>query len=176
MKIFLTKQAIDEIQTDTIILTFFSDERPLKGESGLLDWRMNSYISKQLEEKKIKGNLHENTLILGNQKIQSKKIYLFGMGETNSFNEDKIDKIVGHIKETLKGMNVDNFSFVLSRNISDRKTYKRFLKHFFNSFSVILKDKVNSIYFHYEHDEEKEALYPLKSNHIKLFEEKAGNL
>ena len=176
MKIFLTKKEIDEIPTEAVLLTFFSDEKPLKGELGLLDWRMNGYISKQLEKEKIKGNLGENTLILASPKLNLKKIYLFGMGTTKDLSEEKIDTVIDQIKNMVSGMNPNKFSFALSRNITDRKAYRKFLKYFFNSFAVTLKEKIEAIYFHYERDEEKEALLPLKSNNIKLYEERTGNL
>lgn len=172
MDILLTRRNIDELPSDCIVLTFFSDEKPLQGETGLLDWRMDEYISKQLLAKKITGKLNENLLIPSSSKIKAKKIFLFGLGETQLLNEEKIDQISSKIMDTLKKMHEEKFAFVLSRNINDRNLYLKHLKTFFKKFSIYMQRNISSIYYHYEKEEEKETLLPLKSGNTNLFEER----
>jgi len=175
MDILFTRRNIDEIPADAVALTICSDERPLQGESGLIDWRMNGYISRQLQSNRITGKLGETVLIPGPTRIHAKKLFIFGMGETESIDEEKVNTVSEHIKKTLDGMKKTKFAFVLSRNIKDRNKFNRHLKTFFSNFITDLDGIVSSVYFHYEKKEEKESLYNLKNQHVKLFEEKIGS-
>ena len=48
MKIKISHTSPEALSHDTLILGFFSDERPPKGYCGLVDWRLNGMISTEI--------------------------------------------------------------------------------------------------------------------------------
>ncbi len=40
MKAKILSESIDKTHSDTLVLSFFKDERPLRGANGLIDWRL----------------------------------------------------------------------------------------------------------------------------------------
>jgi uncharacterized OsmC-like protein len=50
MDIILSKERVDVQECDVLVTGFFRDERPLKGSSGLIDWRFNGMLSQLLIE------------------------------------------------------------------------------------------------------------------------------
>ena len=63
MDIILSTEAGDLQECDVLVTGFFQDERPLKGSSGWIDWRLNGMISHFLIEKRLTGDWKETTLI-----------------------------------------------------------------------------------------------------------------
>jgi hypothetical protein len=42
---------------ETLVLPFFSDERPLRGAAGLCDWRLCGRLSRMLQAGRVAGQL-----------------------------------------------------------------------------------------------------------------------
>ena len=55
MKITISTASPDTLVRETLILGFFSDERPPKGYCGLVDWRLNGMISAEMARGRISG-------------------------------------------------------------------------------------------------------------------------
>ena len=113
MKSRLSATDIDKIETDAIVLLFFSDERPLRGAAGLIDWRMNGSISRLISKGMISGEKGEATLILPNKRIKSKKILMAGLGDSSAFGEASLrDTAVAMIRQ-LDKIKIKNFAVAM---------------------------------------------------------------
>jgi len=55
MEIILSRERVDVQEVDVLVAGFFSDERPLKGSCGWIDWRFNGMLSQLLMENKLTG-------------------------------------------------------------------------------------------------------------------------
>lgn len=88
-------QSLDDMFTDTIVVGFFSDELPPKDLTGLLDWRMSGFLSRQLQNNTLTGAFGEVTLIPINKKIPARRVLLLGLGEKKGFTTFQALKI-GH--------------------------------------------------------------------------------
>lgn len=176
MKIYLLRHNIDELISKITVVTFFSDEKPLKGQTGLLDWRMNGYISQQIQKSKINGNFKEKVLIPCNSKILSSKLFLLGMGEGSKLTPEKIESLALEIKNTLNLMKEDEFAFILSRNLDNPKAFQENLRLFFNSLVKHFSEQQVSIYYHYESENEKKSIVELKNKDIHVYLEKPDSL
>ena len=64
MKITISTASPDALARETLILGFFSDERPPKGYCGLVDWRLNGMISAEIAAGRISGGFLEKVALL----------------------------------------------------------------------------------------------------------------
>ncbi len=113
MKSRLSATDIDKIETEAIVLLFFSNERPLKGATGLIDWRMNGSISRLISKGMISGEKGEATLILPNKRIKSKKILMAGLGDSSAFGEASLKDTAIAIIRQLDKISIKNFTIAM---------------------------------------------------------------
>jgi hypothetical protein len=78
-------RGLDELQTQLIVLPFFSDERPLRGATGLVDWRLCGALSRKLMSGYIQGSFGEKALLTTPPKLQADGLLLVGLGESSGF-------------------------------------------------------------------------------------------
>jgi len=69
---------------EALVLPFFSDERPLRGAAGLVDWRLCGRLSRMLKAGRVRGALGEATLYpppsTPTRRIPFPRLVLFGLG------------------------------------------------------------------------------------------------
>lgn len=108
MDITLSKERVDAQECDVVVAGFFRDERPLRGSTGLLDWRLNGMLSRLLEEKKLTGEWKETTLIPSQGRIMARMILLLGLGEVREYSYLRVRELSVHLLETLKKLDALN--------------------------------------------------------------------
>jgi len=105
MDVILSTEAVDLQECDVLVTGFFKDERPLKGSSGWIDWRLNGTISHFLIEKKLTGDWKETTLIPSSGRVTPKRILLIGLGMARDYSYLRLRELSSHLFETLKNLN-----------------------------------------------------------------------
>jgi hypothetical protein len=113
MDVILSKERVDVQECDVLVTGFFVDERPLKGSSGWIDWRLNGMISRFLIEKKLSGYWKEMTLVLSQRRIVPRMILLLGLGETKEYSYLRLRELAPHLLVTLKKLGTLNICFSL---------------------------------------------------------------
>jgi hypothetical protein len=108
MDIILSKEGVDVQECDVLVTGFFSDERPLGGSTGLMDWRLNGMLSRLLVEKKLTGEWKETTLIPSQGRVMPRMILLLGLGEVREYSYLRVREVSAHLLETLKKLDVLN--------------------------------------------------------------------
>jgi len=106
MDIILSKEGVDVQECDVLVTGFFSDERPLTGSTGLIDWRLNGMLSRLLTEKKLTGGWKETTLIPSQGRVMSRMILLLGLGEVREYSYLRVRELSPYLLETLKKLDV----------------------------------------------------------------------
>jgi hypothetical protein len=102
MDVMLSKERIDVQECHVLVIGFFEDERPLKGSSGWIDWRLNGMLSRFLIERKLTGEWKETTLIPSQGRILPSMILLFGLGKVNEYSYLRLRELCPYLLETLK--------------------------------------------------------------------------
>jgi hypothetical protein len=97
---------IDRKDSDTLVLSIFSNERPLKGLNGLADWRINGRISGWILSGRYEGKLRESLLFPAGIRLPFQKICIFGLGESDLLTEVRYREISKYILESLCKMQV----------------------------------------------------------------------
>lgn len=95
---------LDELPTEVLVATLFSDERPPRGLTGLLSWRLAGRVDRLLESGFVTGACGEVVLIPGRPRLTAEKVLLFGLGPRAAFDEGVFDEVAAHVLRTLSGL------------------------------------------------------------------------
>lgn len=101
----------DAAQAEALALTFFSDERPLRGAAGLADWRLCGRLSRLLRTGKVTGTPGEVTLVPpAGRRLAFPRIFLFGLGESAGFDESRYRCEVHRIRRVLDRAGIRSYA------------------------------------------------------------------
>jgi len=97
---------LDEATAEVCACTIWSDERPVRGFAGLLDWRLGGRLSAQLLSGFVEGRLGEALLLPGKPHVPFEKVLVVGLGERREFGESVYQQALARIAGALEGMRV----------------------------------------------------------------------
>jgi hypothetical protein len=90
----------DEAEAEALLLTFFADERPLRGAAGLADWRLCGRLSGLIKEERIAGKRGEVLMLPPpRRRVPFSRIILFGLGTSGKFTDDVYRQHVRWIRD-----------------------------------------------------------------------------
>ena len=89
----------DEVESGSLLLTFFADERPLRGAAGLTDWRLCGRLSRLIQRGRLSGAAGEKLLLPPGRRLRFRSVLIFGLGPSTGFNEDIYRAHVRGIRE-----------------------------------------------------------------------------
>jgi hypothetical protein len=98
---------------ECLALGLFADEKPPRGTSGFIDWRLNGMISREIKQGRISGEFKEKIVIPYPQSIGAEMLLLFGLGNSHDISYDKIYNAAYLITEAAYGMSRHTFAFEL---------------------------------------------------------------
>ncbi len=120
MEIKLTSRAFDKIDTQSAVVTLYTDMRPLFGVPALVDWRLNGRLSKILIKHRFEGEVGEVLLLPAEGRVKAKDILVLGLGLKTQFNESHLGRFIQCMLEKLVQKNVVEFVVSFSDFIPDR--------------------------------------------------------
>ena len=82
-------KSLDALQSEAILAPLFSDERPLRGMLGLIDWRLCGFVSRMIQRGLVSGMVSENVLVPLRPRLLVDKLLLFGLGPEAEFDETR---------------------------------------------------------------------------------------
>ena len=68
---------LDELKIEALVMPFFSDERPLRGPLGSVDWRLCGRVSRLIERGIVTGKKGETVLVPARPRLPFEKLFLF---------------------------------------------------------------------------------------------------
>jgi hypothetical protein len=110
MKIKISTALPDALNLDTLILGFFSDERPPRGYCGLVDWRLNGMISTEIARGRVSGEFMEKLLYAFPKRIRISRILLFGLGPFSELTYDRLYNTGYEVARTVSGIRADDLA------------------------------------------------------------------
>jgi hypothetical protein len=113
MDVILSTEEPDVQKCDVLVTGFFQDERPLKGSSGWMDWRLNGMLSRFLIEKRLTGDWQEKFLIPTQGRVMPRMILLLGLGKVREYSYLRLRELSPYILEILKKLNTSNICLSL---------------------------------------------------------------
>ncbi|MBI4509099.1 MAG: hypothetical protein HY698_05660 [Deltaproteobacteria bacterium] len=119
----------DQVSADALALSFFADERPLRGAAGLADWRLCARISRLLRAGKLSGREGETLLLPpAGQRLSFSRVVLFGMGDSRQWSEQRFRAGVQRIRDVLHRARVSRFALQLPGRATGLMTPRRALE------------------------------------------------
>jgi len=106
-------QSLDELQTEIFVLPFFSDERPLRGAAGLIDWRLCGALSRKIMAGHLDGHFGEKALVSARPKLKSEGLLLVGLGASAAFDTGVAERACSLIAEALTDAKVSTAALAL---------------------------------------------------------------
>ena len=97
---------------ELLALPFFSDERPLRGAAGLVDWRLCGRLSRLLAADRVTGAPGETTLLPA-QRLPFQKLLLFGLGDADRFDEGRYREAVAGLKQVVGRLGIARYALAL---------------------------------------------------------------
>ncbi len=113
MDVILSTEEPDVQKCDVLVIGFFQDERPLKGSSGWIDWRLNGMLSRFLVENRLTGNWQEKFLIPSQGRVMARMILLLGLGKVTEYAYHRLRELSPYLLEILKKLNTSNICLSL---------------------------------------------------------------
>ncbi len=104
---------VDKIEADVVALTFFEDERPLRGVAGLADWRMNGALSRLILNETLSGKEGESLLISTDGRILSPRLLLFGLGESKAFDGKRFQGLLSRFVGSIAKLKFRRFAITI---------------------------------------------------------------
>ncbi len=104
----LALASMDALRYEAVIVSFFEDERPLRGAAGLCDWRMCGALSRAIVSGAMSGAFGEQTLVPSQGRLTFDKIVLFGLGPRAEFGEARYTSVVRATAESLARLRLRN--------------------------------------------------------------------
>ena len=116
MDIILSIEDVDLQECELLVTGFFQDERPLKGTSGLIDWRMNGILSDLLKGGKMTGEWQETTLIPSHGRVIPRLILLLGLGKVRDYSTLRLRELFPRLFQTLRNLKISRICFSFPSN------------------------------------------------------------
>lgn len=95
---------LDELDSEVLACSVWSDARPSHGLTGLCDWRLAGRIADLERQRLITGELGEVVLLPGKPRLTFDKIILFGAGPRAEFGEDAFQRLVLLMLSTMESL------------------------------------------------------------------------
>jgi hypothetical protein len=91
---------VDRLEGDAVAALFFHDARPLRGPGGLLDWRLNGALTRQLRQGVCSGRAGEHLLVPNNGKVGASWVLFIGGGNWADLEVETYRSLLRHLLET----------------------------------------------------------------------------
>lgn len=99
-------QSLDDLKTEALCLPVFTDERPLRGPQGLVDWRLSGKLSRLLVDQWMSGELEEVALLPVRPRLPAERLLLFGAGAREQLDTERYRAVVLQMITVLDGLKV----------------------------------------------------------------------
>jgi len=123
MEVVLSNRNVDTQEAEILVAGFFEDERPLRGASGWIDWRLNGLLSRHLIDKKMMGRWKETILIPSQGRILSPLILLIGLGKVREYSYLRLRQLFPFLLDTLWKLNVSTICLSLPEDEEHQVEY-----------------------------------------------------
>lgn len=110
------------------MVPFFSDIRPFKGISALLDWRLNGRLSQVIIKNRFTGEFKDVLLLPSEGRIKANSILLIGLGPQRGFNESHIGPLSQIVLEKMMQKKSEDFVISFSDIIGDHFEWRNSIR------------------------------------------------
>lgn len=100
---------IDRVAAETFVVSLFEDDRPPRGVSGLVDWRLCGRLSSLLVGGHLQGQFREAVLFPGYGRLPTGRVCAYGLGKSSDFTPARAREACWYIADSLHKLRVTSF-------------------------------------------------------------------
>ncbi|MEO0321989.1 MAG: M17 family peptidase N-terminal domain-containing protein [Myxococcota bacterium] len=104
---------LDGLRCEAAALPYFVEERPFRGALGLLDWRLRGRLAGLRAQGRLTGAEDECLLLPARRRTAFDKLFLFGLGRRDAFDESAAETAAARMLDTLEAARVRAFALTL---------------------------------------------------------------
>lgn len=136
VQLVLSSAALDEVPGKLALATFFEDVRPLRGSTGLIDWRLNGRLSDLIVRGRLDGRFAESLIMPSQGRLAADEILLFGLGRSTELSDQKMGDAFAGLVEKLLRLRSPTFVVSFGDLATDFMSWRAVLRHFMNTLSL----------------------------------------
>ncbi len=110
----ISRDSLDKIQAELAIIFAFEDIRPLKGQAGMLDWRLNGQLSRFMLEHRFNAAKGEALLMPSGGRVAVDQLMILGLGQVGQINDQNIPQYLSLMLSKLMGKKSHSFCLTMS--------------------------------------------------------------
>lgn len=110
---------LDNISADVIALFHFSERRPLRGITSLVDWRLHGHLSKLIIDGFLTGSTEETLLMPTGGRLNQRYLLVFGIGPRVEFGKRACTTVVERMFRVVEGVSQGNIVLSLPGRVED---------------------------------------------------------
>jgi hypothetical protein len=110
----------DRVRVDVGLVPVFSDERPLLGLAGLIDWRESGRLSALIHRRFCTADSGEQLLLPGDRRLPVDRLVLVGLGPRGDFDDARARAIAARLVEISVGLAAQSVLIALPSHGIDR--------------------------------------------------------
>lgn len=100
---------IDRVVADTAVVTLFEEERPPRGVSGLMDWRLCGRLSGLLVRGQVTGRFREAVLLPSYGRLPATRVCTYGLGKLAEFTPARAREASWFVADSLHKLHAASF-------------------------------------------------------------------
>lgn len=110
----LTLRSLDDLKTEVLCLPIFSDERPLRGAAGLVDWRLCGRLSELLVRGDLTGDFDRALLMPPpERRLSTERIFCLGVGSRAELDEPRLRVLIKSLVDRVLALRVRTAAIAL---------------------------------------------------------------
>ena len=145
MQLSLSTHPPDRQKHKCLVLGFFSDEKPPRGICGLMDWRLNGMISREIKQGHISGEFREKVAIPYPERVGAELLFLFGLGNLADLSSERVRAAAYEIARATDAMKLAEFSFDLPGDGRSAMTTAEILEAMMTGYFDFLSNDVSKL-------------------------------
>ncbi len=110
MDLTIIKTPPESLYEENLVLAVYTDERPPRGYSGLVDWRLNGLLSTEIARGRISAAFGEKVILPQPDRIAVKRLILFGLGPISEATQGRLYEAGCRIVETMSDLLCRSFA------------------------------------------------------------------
>ncbi len=135
IQLVLSAAPFDEVPGKVALVTFFEDVRPLRGSTGLVDWRLNGRLSELILGGKIGGSFAESLIMPSQGRLAADEILLFGLGPSRQVSEQRLEAGFSELIQKLARLRSSGIVASFGDLATDFMSWRGVLRNFMGTLS-----------------------------------------
>jgi len=119
----------DRLESESVVVFYFSDKKLLEGPAALLDWRLDGQLTRMLLSGGVLGKAGEHVMLQNNGKLKSDWVLFVGGGKWAGLSEETHAALIRHMLKVASqaGFTKISLAFMPHEDVSDESLHQQII-------------------------------------------------